>query len=210
MSDNKSLHPRLEKLKHLLSSLPKNWLMKLELRDNANLYAIEVDPGLTQFAYYPAPNTPEDHLFLEALIDCLARQKPELVSVREIEAFLKVKNSDNVFSESSRNHFEQFLIAFKRLIPSFSGGSSFIPPTKNFEQMKLVEKIEQLKAYFSSKEAQKILKNEVAVDLLDIENEQIYVRLGGKKERFSAVLEGLQWEICQFFQDSRLNLIPEE
>lgn len=136
------------------------------------------------------------------------------LSVRECEAYLRDRNSEVSIEEMTENHEEVLKSAFKwlRLISRPIRSQNYIFPSEKgpFHQLRLVEKIRELKAFLRSPEILTIYQNLPLPELVDVEELTVYIHApyGSQieKEQFSK-LHALG---VLTFEEENLNFIPEE
>lgn len=136
------------------------------------------------------------------------------LSVRECEAYLRDRNSEVSIEEMTETHEEVLKSAFKwlRIIsqPIHSKDYTFPSEKGPFHQLKLVEKIKELKAFLRSPEILTIYQNLPLPELVDVEELTVYIHAPyaslSEKEQFSK-LHALG---VLTFKEENLNFIPEE
>lgn len=138
----------------------------------------------------------------------------EQLSVRELEAFLRDRNSEYALEGLPTSFEEQFkkLLTWLRLWPKQSAGSEFVYETSNgpFSRLKLIEKISELKDFLNSSSVLQLYAGQPRPELLDIDGLTVYLKVNYSSEDDRARFESLHLLGVEAFQEENLNFIPED
>lgn len=158
---------------------------------------------------------------LRALMEALAHvtQNKEIqifenLTFRELEAFLRDRNSLPALGKTPP-HFESSLKNFLnwlRLWPEVGQGASShyeFNSQKPFFNLSVVDKIKELKLFFSSQHVKLIYENEVLPELVDVDGMDVYLQVPYENDKHKALLHDLQELMVLTFREENLNLIPE-
>ncbi len=150
-------------------------------------------------------------------LEKLLKNKPlevlESFSIRELEAFLRDRNSvaalENLPPELE-GQFRLFL-TWLRLWPVPSDHSTQYEFTqgKSFEQLGLVEKVSELKSFFHSENVMRIYQGRPKPEFIDISSLDIFLNVPYETEDDKALLHDLHELLVMTFREEKLNLIPE-
>jgi len=160
----------------------------------------------------------QDHVqvMLEALA-ALLKGRPlallEKLSLRECEAFLRDRNSELALENLSAEDEELFKKIFQWL-RYFRHSQApqeyhFASHKTAFRNLKLVEKIKEIKAFLNSFEVQKIYQDGVPPELVDVDDLTVYIQAPYQSENDRALFEELHILGISTFQEENLNFIPE-
>jgi hypothetical protein len=78
-----------------------------------------------------------------------------------------------------------------------------------FKNLKLVEKIKEIKAFLNSFEVQKIYQDGAPPELVDVDDLTVYIQAPYHSENDRALFEELHILGISTFQEENLNFIPE-
>lgn len=155
-------------------------------------------------------------LVLESMGSLLVNRKIsvlETLSVRECEAFLRDRNSEPAFEGWSSEEEKTFLAIFQWLRAwPFKNSSQpyFYPKEKGpFRQLKLADKVRELKAFLTSAEITSLYQNQRPPELVDVEDLTVYVQVPYSQETERALLEEMHERGVEIFCEDELNFIPE-
>ncbi len=136
------------------------------------------------------------------------------LSLREIEYFLRDRNSEPALpSESFLDLSDQWSKVTTQLSTltavSQSIGSYQFSSGKVFALLSLSEKIQELKAFFSSETLLGLKRSGGRIELLDVQEFDVFVALDSGSVPESALLDWLQLQLVDTYREPSLNLIPE-
>lgn len=157
-----------------------------------------------------------EKVLLEA-VAALMKGRPinfaENLTLRECEAFLRDKNSQQALEDLNPDEEQKFkkLFHWLRLIPQNQAPQEyhFSSHKGPFNQLKLIDKIKELKAFLNSFEIQDLYKNAALPELIDVEDLTVYVQAPYHSDQDRALFEELHVLGVQAFQEENLNFIPE-
>ncbi len=135
------------------------------------------------------------------------------LSLRECEAFLRDRNSElaleNIESsdESKFKKFFQWLRVFRA--SEAPSEYEFSPKNGGFREMRLVDKIRELKAFLNSFEVQKLYQGSIGPELIDVQDLTVYVQAPYHSEKDRELFEELHILGVSTFSEESLNFIPE-
>jgi len=158
-----------------------------------------------------------EQAMLEALGMILKKKswsKIKEISPREVEYFLRDRNSVPAFPEENKDlittqwqhlvqAIEQWKLSGKTLL------DYRFPSEKSFKTLSLPEKIHELKSFFSSERLAGFYRQGGKIEVLDVDGETIYVALFCAQVPEGALLDWLQLVLVETFREPTLNLVPE-
>jgi hypothetical protein len=158
----------------------------------------------------------DEKIILESLA-CLMLDKPlahlDAISLRECEAFLRDRNSELAFEGASpdlENKFKRFFSWLKNWSMITHGEHySFRSEKGPFHQLKLVDKIKELKAFLNSIDIINLYQSSVRPELIDVEDLTVYIQVPYQSEMDKSLFEELHILGVEAFQEENLNFIPE-
>jgi hypothetical protein len=158
----------------------------------------------------------EHKVLLESMASLLINKpisKLDDISVRECEAFLRDRNSEKSIDEMTENH-ELIIKKVFQWIRTYPRAS--VPKTYEFSsekgpfrQLKLVDKIREIKAFLNSPEILTLYQNMVPPELVDVEDLTVYILAPYGSQREKSLFEELHVMGVEMFQEENLNFIPE-
>ena len=204
LAKNLSLYTQYSKKGHLLKLDEELW--------------IEVfgDKELEKIFFSPSWNLGSQVLLL-ALGEIL-RGKPlesaKNLSLREIEAYLRDRNSEEALAAESypdlSEHWSRIQAQLLSLTNSSVGGKSYqFPSGKVFALLSLAEKIQELKAFFSSDTLLGLMRSGGRIELLDVQDFDVFIALDSGSVPEAALLDWLQMKLTEVYREPSLNIIPE-
>lgn len=137
----------------------------------------------------------------------------ENLSLRECEAYLRDRNSELAMDEvpsSDEGRFKK-LFHWLRVFPEKKEALEYQYDSKKgpFCELKLVDKIRELKAFLNSYEIQKLYQGVACPELVDVEELTVYIHVPYLSEGDRALFEELHLLGVAMFQEESLNFIPE-
>lgn len=160
----------------------------------------------------------DDHekVLLEALA-ALMKGRPlallENLSLRECEAFLRDRNSELALENLPNQTEVKFkkLFSWLRALPQETPALDyhFASEKGPFSKLKLVDKVRELKAFFSSLEVKSLYQGMVGPELVDVDELTVFVQAPYLSEKDRALFEELHILGVATFQEENLNFIPE-
>lgn len=137
----------------------------------------------------------------------------EQLSLRECEAFLRDRNSEFALAELPASADDEFkkLFTWIRLSPAGSSGEIFEFSSEKgpFRNLKLADKIRELKAFLNSQAVASLYEGSSRPELVDVEDLTVYVEAPYASESERARFEELHLLGVEAFQEESLNFIPE-
>jgi hypothetical protein len=136
------------------------------------------------------------------------------LSVRECEAYLRDRNSEVSIEEMSETQEEVLKSAFKwiRLISQSTSSQDYIFSSEKgpFHQLKLVEKIKELKAFLRTPEILTLYQDLPLPELVDVDELTVYIHAPYGSQREKEQFSKLHALGVLTFKDENLNFIPED
>ncbi len=162
--------------------------------------------------------TLKDHeiVLLEA-VAALLKGRPltilDNLTLRECEAFLRDRNSELALENVEAPEEAKFKKLFQWLKIFRPGEApreySFSSKNGPFRNMKLVDKIRELKAFLNSFEIQKLYQGRATPELIDVDDLIVYIQAPYQSDEDKALFEELYILGVSTFQEESLNFIPE-
>jgi hypothetical protein len=155
-------------------------------------------------------------VILESMASLLINRpmiKLEELSIRECEAYLRDKNAEASIEEMSETEEKelkkvfQWICAYPKLIPPKE--YSFSSEKGPFRQLKLVDKIREIKAFLNSPEILTLYQHLTSPELVDVEDLTIYIHVSYDSQSEKDLFEKLHLMGVEMFGDENLNFIPE-
>lgn len=135
------------------------------------------------------------------------------LSVRECEAFLRDKNSEKSIEEMTETEEMDLKKVFQwiRVFPHSSPSKDYSFPSEKgpFRELKLVDKIRELKGFLNSPEILTLYQNLPRPELVDVEDLTVYILAPYESQREKSLFEELHILGVEAFQEENLNFIPE-
>lgn len=156
-----------------------------------------------------------ERVLLEALAAMLKNRPLSLLenlSLRECEAFLRDRNSELALEGLDSAHEAKFkkLFSWLRILPVEAPAQEYhFSSQKPFHQLKLVDKVRELKAFLNSHEVLELYQETRRPELVDIDEMTVYIQAPYHSERDRALFEELHVLGVSTFQEEELNFIPE-
>lgn len=156
------------------------------------------------------------HIYLESMASLLIG-KPisnlgEL-TFRECEAFLRDRNSVPALGPLEPQDEEALhdLFHWLRVFDPQRESTpySFTSSKMSFERLSLVDKVKELKAFFSSTEVDELYQGLSRPEVLDVEDLTVFVWAPYQTEKEKEAFEKLHVLGVETFKEDRLNFIPE-
>lgn len=160
----------------------------------------------------------EDHqkIILESMASLLIG-KPitqlDNLSIRECEAFLRDRNSETAFdgmTESDESVLKKFF-NWVRVWPKLSPAADYSFPSEKgpFRNLKVVDKIKEIKAFLNTPEILTLYQNLPRPELVDVDDLTVYIHAPYSSERERSLFEELHILGVEAFQEENLNFIPD-
>lgn len=168
------------------------------------------------WGYSEAWNLPSKALLEAAGVLILKKNwsKIQEISVRELEYFLRDKNSQVAISDNFLNEFAPVWTEIQQAVQHWRHAgvslqdyhfSKVIP----FKDLPLAEKIHELKSFFLSKKLAPFYQRGGQLEVVDVSDCTVYLALQTGEIPQGAFLDWLQIIACEEFQEPTLNLLPE-
>lgn len=177
---------------------------------------MEGDPGNVKNLSFSGTLDEFQRLVLESMASLLIGKKITLLenlSVRECEAYLRDRNSEAAFegwSAEEENVFRpvfQWLRAWPFINPSQS--YKYSREKGPFRQLKLADKVRELKAFLISQEIATLYATTRLPELVDVEDLTVYVMVPYSSESERSLFHELHERGVETFGEEELNFIPE-
>jgi hypothetical protein len=192
-------------------------LMKKYPSDEFSLWVhVELDNQNVKNLSFAGPLEDYEKVLLEATAS-LMRGKSlaffENLTLRECEAFLRDRNSElavvnlTAADESKFHKFFQWL----RVVRPLEAPQDYHFSLKKgpFRDLKLVDKVRELKAFLNSVEIQELYAGLASPELVDVDDLTVFIQTPYHSEKDRALFEGLHALGVATFQEESLNFIPE-
>lgn len=136
------------------------------------------------------------------------------LTVRECEAFLRDRNSEEALSGMT----EKDELIIKKVFQWLSAWPvqvaakeySFSSEKGPFRQLKLVDKVKEIKGFLNSPEILTLYKDFVKPSLVDVHDLTVYIQAPYDSQREKSLFEELHILGVEAFQEEDLNFIPED
>lgn len=160
----------------------------------------------------------KDHhkVLLESMASLLINKpitKLDELTVRECEAFLRDRNSEasiDQMTESDEILLKKVFQWIRTYPRNVTPKSYHFPSEKGpFRNLKLVEKIREIKAFLNSPEILTLYRDMVPPELVDVEDLTVYIHAPYGSQREKSLFEELHILGVEMFQEENLNFIPE-
>jgi hypothetical protein len=178
--------------------------------------AIERENDVVKAISFHGEVTSWEKVVLEGLAFLLKGKKNsslDSLTVREIEAFLRDRNSETALENLPENTEERFrkLFHWLRIAPHAGGGEEYQFSSEKgpFRSLKLVDKVRELKAFLNSPDVLSLYHHLPRPELVDVDEVTVYVQAPYQTEREKALFEELHILGVAAFQEENLNFIPE-
>ena len=162
--------------------------------------------------------TPLDYekVILEAL-SALIKGRPlallENLSLRECEAYLRDRNSELALENLSSDDEVKFKKLFQwiRVYPEVGAPVEYHFSTAKgpFQNLKLIDKVKELKAFLNSTEVQYLYKDCLRPELIDVDDLTVFIQAPYDSDADKSLFEELHILGVATFQEENLNFIPE-
>lgn len=135
------------------------------------------------------------------------------LSLRECEAFLRDRNSETSLENIDANEEAKLkkILLWMRAMPDENSTQEYHFSTNlgAFRDLKLVDKVRELKAFLSSHEVRDLYQGNLYPELIDVEDMTIYIQAPYSSDEEKALFEELHILGIGTFNDENLNFIPE-
>lgn len=139
--------------------------------------------------------------------------KIDQITLKETEAFLRDRNSEYAIEGLGRDEeilFGSIIGWVKNFNPqSGSANYTFLPTHGPFRNLKLAEKVNELKKFLSSSEVFSLYQGQKLPELVDVEELTIYIDCPYSSEEERSIFEKLHMLGAKIFREEELNFIPE-
>jgi len=205
----------LENLKHILNE--KDPVMKKYPGDGLTLWAnLEREQGVVKKLSFFGELQDFQKVILESMASLLIGKpiaKLDDLSIRECEAFLRDRNSEPSITEMTENEEKELKKVFQwiRAWPQTNAPKEYSFPSEKglFRNLKLVEKIKEIKAFLNSPEILTLYQGLSLPELVDVEDLTVYIHAPYESQREKSLFEELHLLGVEVFQEENLNFIPE-
>ncbi len=155
-------------------------------------------------------------IILESMASLLINKpisKLDDLSVRECEAFLRDRNSQcsiEGMSQADESELKKVFQWIRSWPPLASPVDYHFHSEKGpFSQLKLVDKIRELKAFLNSPEILTLYQNLPRPELVDVEDLTVYIHAPYESQEERSLFEELHLFGVKAFQEENLNFIPD-
>jgi len=191
--------------------------MKKYPEEGWNLWlSLEWDSNIVKNLSYYGDLKDWQKIFIESMATLLIGKpitKLDELSVRECEAFLRDRNSELAVEGMTENQEIEIKKVFKwtRFLPQNREAQiyHFSSEKGPFRNLKLIDKIKELKAFLNSPEILTLYKNTARPELVDVEDLTVYIHAPYSSDEERDLFEKLHQLGVEAFQDENLNFIPE-
>lgn len=159
---------------------------------------------------------PAHVLLIESMASLLIGKKLSAIeqfSVRELEAYLRDRNSEKSFEGLSPEIENQIQAVFRwiRAWPFKSAVDVYVYPREKgpFHQLKLIDKVREIKAFLASTEIASLYDGLRLPELIDVEDLTVYLDVPYADEDQRSLLHELHERGVEIFREEELNFIPE-
>lgn len=155
-------------------------------------------------------------IILESMASLLINKPITLLdtlSVRECEAFLRDKNSETAVDgmtevdESQLKKVFHWIKVWPKVVPAKE--YAFSSEKGPFHQLKIVDKIKEIKAFLNSPEILTLYQNMARPELVDVEDLTVYIHAPYGTADEKSIFEELHILGVEAFQEENLNFIPD-
>lgn len=137
----------------------------------------------------------------------------EQLSLRECEAYLRDRNSELALEGMPKEAEEEFRKFFHWVrgaaLTTVAQDYSFLSEKGPFRNLKLADKVRELKGFLNSPEVATIYQGLPLPELVDVEELDVFLQIPWQTEREKVLLEELHALGVETFQEENLNFIPE-
>lgn len=135
------------------------------------------------------------------------------ISIRECEAFLRDRNSEMAIEGMTENdelELKKVIQWMSVLSPSSPAKEYTFSSEKGpFRNLKLTDKIREIKAFLNSPEILTLYQGQARPELVDVEELTVYIHAPYDSQREKSLFEELHVLGVEAFQEENLNFIPE-
>lgn len=135
------------------------------------------------------------------------------LTLRECEAYLRDRNSEPALIPLEANHeadFKKLFLWIRHLsVQNIGSDYQFSSQKGPFRNLKLTDKVRELKSFLQSKEIVALYHDLPQPELLDVEELTVYLNVPYDSEREKALLDELHALGVEAFQEEELNFIPD-
>ena len=137
----------------------------------------------------------------------------DTLSIRECEAFLRDRNSEVAFegmTEVEENELKK-VFSWMRVWPKLEAPKAYTFSSEKgfFRNLKLVDKVREIKAFLNSPEILTLYQNLARPELVDVEDLTVYIHAPYASQREKSLFEELHILGVEAFQEENLNFIPD-
>lgn len=135
------------------------------------------------------------------------------LTIRECEAFLRDRNSENAIEGMSEVHESELKKFFQwiKVMPRKMEAKEYQFSSEKgpFHRLKLVDKIKEVKAFLNSPEILTLYKDSPRPELVDMDDLTVYIQVSYESDKDKALFEELHILGVEAFQEENLNFIPD-
>ncbi|MGE3611226.1 MAG: hypothetical protein AB7I27_16660 [Bacteriovoracaceae bacterium] len=205
----------LERPQAFLSSL-ENGMQKYPDSDLNIFVKVEFEAGNVKKLSFFGEVLPFEKVLIESMASLMIGKKIghlENLNLRECEAFLRDKNSELAIEEMS-DRDEKRLKKFFQWMQRFQDEKvarkyTFSSEKQPFRNLKLIEKIHEIKAFLESSQILTLYQNQSRPELVDVEELTVYIHAPYETSEDKILFEKLHLLAIEAFQEENLNFIPE-
>jgi hypothetical protein len=137
----------------------------------------------------------------------------DMLSLRECEAYLRDRNSEVSLENIDANEEAKLrkILLWIRAMPDENGPQEYHFSSKMgaFRDLKLIDKVRELKAFLSSHEVRALYQGSLSPELIDIDDMTVYIQAPYTSDEEKALFEELHILGVGTFNEENLNFIPE-
>lgn len=192
-------------------------LMKRFPGEGVNLWVhLEWDDQRVKNLSFHGEVTDAQKIILESMASLLIGRpitSLDNLSLKECEAFLRDRNSELAFegmTEAEENLLKK-IFSWIRVWPRGIAIKDYHFPSEKglFRNLKLVEKIKEIKAFLNSPEILTLYQNMASPELVDVQDLTVYIHVSYVSQKDKSLFEELHLLGVEAFQEENLNFIPD-
>jgi hypothetical protein len=177
---------------------------------------LELEDGIVKNLSFAGTLKAHQKVFIESLGSLLLNRplaRLDDLTLRECEAFLRDRNSEpsmSGLSESDEVWLRKIFNWVRHMpLPRTPKKYHFSQGKGSFEKLKLVEKIQEIKAFLNSPEVLDLYQGYSLPELVDVEDLSVFIHAPYETSREKELFQRLHDLGGRVFSEERLNFIPE-
>jgi len=179
-------------------------------------FQVELENEIVKNLSFFGPTDDVKKVLFETMASLLINRpisKLDTFSLRELEAYLRDKNSEASLEEMTENDdiylkkvFQWLKTLGKKVVPQ---EYTFHSGNRPFRDLKLADKIKEIRAFLNSSPILTLYRDTALPELVDVEGMTIYINAPYGSQNEKELFEELHLLGVDAFQDENLNFIPE-